>query len=229
MNANLEAALARCTIDDGRAVTAAPFSAVVEGRPVHIATDGKMLLIVDDPAGDANAAGWEQAMAVISRNNAPPTHQASRADLIEWAGQDYRTPCPECEQGLIDAKKCKRCGGKGVVECSMDCEHECPNCKGEGWSGTACAACNASGFLQNETVSISIPALSINLDAHLIGGLFDLLPGERIGIVDGPAGAVFHGPGWRLIVASLTRKDAPIRELETMDYAIELPEAECVK
>lgn len=177
----LESALLRCTSPAGPSFAATPFPAVVDGQPVRIATDGKLLLMVDDPGGDADAECDPVVLGLINRYSNPPTLHASRADMTAWAGQDYRTPCPECD--------------------------------GEGWTGTPCTSCKTSGFLHNEKVSINIPALAISLDAHLIGGLFDLLPGDEIGISGDVMAAAFYGPGWKLIVAVVSTNAIPIRQL----------------
>lgn len=218
MNAtNLYAALLRCTCDDGRPLTAAPFPAVVDGRPVRIATTGKVLLMVDDPAGDAGATcEHTSVLDVVQRCADQPKHRASRAALIAWAGQDYRQKCAECEGGLVGSQKCRECRGEGVVYCDLDHEHDCPACDGEGWTGAPCAACEKTGLLFHARAPISIPALSCVLDAHLIGGLIDLLPGDEIGILSiRDFSVTFRGPGWMLIVMGLNMPaDRAIRALD---------------
>ena len=209
---DLESALLRCT-SESRPLYATPFPAVVDGRTVRIATDGKLLLMVDDPGGDADAECDSVVLGLINRYSNPPTLHASRADLIAWAGQDYRAPCQECEEGLTGSQKCQECDGEGVVWCDLDHEHDCPKCKGAKWIGTPCTFCEASGFLHNKKVPIYIPALAISLDAHLIGGLFDLLPGDEIGIAGDLLVAVFYGPGWKLMVAAMRTDATSIRRL----------------
>ena len=136
MNANIEAALARCTDPDGvRLITAAPFSAVVDGRAVQVATDGHKLLMVDAPdfAGDDDALdAFPKAVAMIRENNLAPTHRVTRGALIEWAGDDYRRPCLECDGGLIGSKReCPHCDD-GHLTSKLGRDQDCETCRGTG-------------------------------------------------------------------------------------------------
>jgi hypothetical protein len=217
MNTNFDAALARCTDPrDGRTMTAAPFSAVVDGKTVCVATDAKKMLVVDDPDNGYYGNAFPNALEIIRKCCHPPTHRVTREALIAWAGKDYRKPCDKCDKGLIGRRKCEHCD-EGYVECDLGHEHECEHCDGEGATGKPCDACNGTGRLNDAIVSISIPDLAITVDAHLIGGLFDLLPGDEIGICrespkmpEGTGMVAFHGPGWMLIVMPLHRESKQI-------------------
>lgn len=221
MSQNLEAALLRCTDpDDGRPITAAPIDSILDGRAVRIATTAEVLLVAgQDDTEYAPKPLFEPLLSVIEQHNQPPTLWASRESLIAWAGQDYRRPCPECADGMTRSTECADCDGSGYVECNYRHRHECPECKGEGHVDMKCPACD-DGVLHKDQAPISIPALSITVDAHLIGGLFDLLPGDSIGVVPGPVpssgpmlSVAFCGPDWLLIVAGLLWHDATLREL----------------
>ena len=201
----------------------APFSAAVDGRPVRIATNGSVLLVTDDPVGDASAGCDQMVLSLIGRCRAPPTHHASRDDLIAWAGPYYRTPCMECEHGFLGVEECKRCRGECVVMCYMGEEHDCPACGASGFTGTPHAACCATGFLHDDSIPIDIPALPAILDAHRIGGLFDLLPGEQVGISDaklyrsGGSPVIFYGVGWTVIVNAMRYPSrTPARHLNAL-------------
>ena len=220
MNDNLKAALARCN-DDDRPIIAGIFSAVVDGRRVCIATNGKKLLVVEEDGGHAEASQdfLQIVQPVLDSHAGPATQQVSRDALIAWAGQDYQQPCSVCDDGLIDSKKCEHCDG-GYAVCNLGHAHECLHCKGEGSTGKECAVCQGTGNIHHDVVEISIPAIGITLDAHLIGGLLDLLPGDWIGIAAGtppkigPSQSVaFYGVGWKLIVAALRATSKPVREL----------------
>ncbi len=220
MNHPIEAALARCTVPDSdRSVIAAPCSGVVDGRAVAIATDGKKILMVDDLDGDFTNNAPSTLWAVIRRHNLTPTHRVTRDALIAWAGTDYRRPCEKCDEGLIDRRKCEHCTD-GWAECNLGHEHECRYCNGEGFTGKRCDDCAGTGNLNDNAAPISIPALAVTINAHLIGGLFDLLPGDDIGIAWGPlhtsddCGVVsFRGDGWLLILAGMRSHEAPLRTL----------------
>ena len=216
MNEHLEAALLRCTEPRvTRPICAKPFAAVVEDRRVRVATNAKTMLMVDDPQGDPEDDGskekWPSWRAVIAAHMLPPAHFISRERLARWAGQDYRHPCPDCDDGLTGAKKCAKCDGAGEVTCEYDHDHDCPDCDGNGRTGKTCAACNGVGNVFDQLAPINAreldAALDVLVDAHLIGGLFDLLPGDEIGMARGPkdsAGSLaFRGPGWLLVVYGL--------------------------
>lgn len=227
---NIDAALALCRDPhDEREICQAPFRSVVDGRPCRIATDGKKMLAVDDLGAPEPATPARPAPQPALTHSGPATCTASRDDLIAWAGHDMRRPCPECAAAMKDANKCAECSSTGTVICDYDHEHECPKCRGAGKLGTKCDACHGSGSTQNDYAPISIPALPITLDAHLIGGLIDLLPGDEIGIVPGPLrGAIaesvaFRGPGWLLIVLGL-RATESLRSLQTSPALVPAPQ-----
>lgn len=197
---DIEKALERCTMEGGH-----PFlqDALVHinGRITRVACNGKLMLLADAPDGIGAAECDERARKLIERCSAPPTHHVARSDLIAWAGQDFRTPCLECDGGVVGSVKCGRCDGYGAVECDLGHDHECEECDGNGAKGALCAACGATGHLHNAIVPIGI--LASLIDAHLIGGLFDLLPGDDVSVLAQEGAVAFRGAGWVLIAAPL--------------------------
>jgi len=223
MNDSIDAALARCTDPDGvKLITAAPFSAVVDGRAVQVATDGHKLLMVDAPgfAGDDDVLdAFPRAVAMIRENNLTPTHRVTRGALIEWAGPDYRRPCLECDEGLVGKRECPHCDA-GHLMSKLGREQDCDVCLGTGFAGLTCTDCDGSGRINGVIAPIGIPALSTFLDAYLIGGLFELLPGDDIGIAmaasqseSGFQPVSFRGDGWLLLVMPLTCETIALRDL----------------
>jgi len=86
-----------------------------------------------------------------------------------------------------------------------------------------CHECGGYGYINHNIVQIGIASTPVEIDAHLVGGMFDMLPGEQIGIIYSSADDIgfvrevsFSGPGWLMIVACLRKYDdtQPVRMLE---------------
>ena len=228
MESNVEEALLRCTTQDGREITSAPFSTIADGRPVRIATNGRLILMVDShEAAIAPSEHDNVVMPIIAKCSAKPTHHATREDLIAWAGHDYRRECPECDGGLKGSSECGECSGEGVIECDLGHEHDCPECDGTGKVGAPCEACGGHGAVFYKHAPISIPAFNAVLDAHLIGGLFDLLPGTSIGVSQHGEITAFRCPGWMLLVMRLAAPESEsIRRLALISICEQEKEAD---
>ena len=213
MSHNIEAALLRCTSPGiGRPVTEAPFDVGLGGRTFRIATNGNVLLAADVGAASVMTPSFGDSPLlpeigpVIERHIHSPKVWSSRESLRAWAGEDYRRACSK----LAGKKDCEKCHSAGYVTCEYGHEHACPVCDGDGYIRETCAACVGTGMLNNDPAPIGIPALSVTVDAHLIGGMFDLLPGDPIGVAPGRTQRIgrtesvaFSGPGWMLIVVAM--------------------------
>ncbi len=75
------------------------------------------------------------------------------------------TACPACQGSGIDGSSsmttCSACGGSGrldVAKGPMQFTRPCPQCKGHGKTGKACARCSGNGrVLGTETIRVTIP------------------------------------------------------------------------
>ena len=220
---DLEKALQRC-IDHNhiRDNITKPFSVRVGERSFRVGTKATILFAIEssDYSVESDCETYPQKIKnIIGRHLSKPTMAASRDALIEWAGKAYLRQCEKCE-GRVD---CLECEGSGEVECDLGHDHECRSCNGSGHVVGKCAECNGDGYINCNIVPIGINSTPVEISAHLVGGMFDMLPGEQIGIIIGEAGndgivreVSFSGPGWLMIVACLWRYDdtRPVRMLE---------------
>lgn len=208
---NTEQALLKVT-DPNHFAVFAPFNAEIDGKPCRIATDGAALLVVFGDYPDPDLALSDCVRGVIKQRS-KPTRTASREAVIAWAGSVHRELCSKCDLGMVNPTKCTACNGAGERTCDLGHDHDCTECD-EGLVGEKCTEC-VKGYLNAKPVDIGIYGLDITLDAHRIGGVIDLLGGDRveIGVKDGIA--TFYGGGWLMMVRGLSNPEPPARVLHT--------------
>lgn len=220
---DLEKALQRC-IDPNHISDniIKPFSVRVGERSFRVGAKATILFAIEsgDYSVDSDCDAYPKNIkSVIGRHLSKPTMTASRDALIEWAGKAYLRQCEKCE----DRIDCLECEGSGEVECDLGHDHECRSCNGSGHVVGKCAECNGDGYINCNIAPIGINSTPVEINAHLVGGMFDMLPGEQIGIIYSYADDIgivrevsFSGPGWLMIVACLLKlkENPPVRMLE---------------
>lgn len=201
-----------CEPDGIRDITAAPFLIDVDGSPWRVATDGARMLLLSGHGGvalehPAGGQGDDELRRVIACAPAP-AWRTTREALCAWAGTDDGI-CPECHGKGRDKVRCTECRGAGELECDLGHLHDCEECDGSGYAGSACPRCKDR--LGRATLAGVLRPSGVAINRALIAGVVQCLPGETVHVgADAERGMVcLYGPGWRLIVMGLRLGCAP--------------------
>lgn len=178
---------------DGRWITANPWAITVDGKTYVVAIDGYRALYIVDPKPIYPPAPDAAPHASIL-GQAPPYgahhHEFDRAELM--AAID--------DGEIIDwGQQCTRCAGTGELRCNLGDDHECQDCGGHGTLSSR--RYSRWGIAPVQT---TIGQRSECVDAQLLRGVFQHLPGDPIGAAINPGNALyFFRPEWVLAVTTL--------------------------
>ena len=209
-----------CTPADARVITAEPWLVTFSEQTFAAATDGARALYVATGAAGIDAEAehlqylyeycFQPHLANLLSKAPEPTHQIDRGALLAAIGPG------DLVTWVINP--CRRCEGSGKVAVDGGARrrddallYTCHACDGQG------KMCQRSD--SGDCDPLQIGGMPAPIDAHLLRGIFEHLPGDTILLSVFPTNidtVVFHGPGWVLLIACLRhRNNEPVRIIET--------------
>ena len=207
-----------CNPVDARVITAEPWLVTLSEQTFAAATDGARALYVATRAAGIDAEAErlqyfyeycdQPHLANLLSKVPEPTHQIDRGALLAAIGPG------DMVTWVINP--CRRCEGSGKVDVHVGARRDDALLR-------TCHACDGEGKISQRSDSGNCDPLQIGgmpapIDAHLLRGIFEHLPGDPILLSVFPTNidtVVFHGPGWVFLIACLSHRDWPIRIIET--------------